>query len=96
MEAPATMKPRTPEELLDRQAAAARRELLGAALLLADEVRAAVDLRGRVRRHPVLSLAVALGLGWTAGPALARGLRGSRLAAVALTALLKRQLAGRG
>jgi len=93
MDAPAA---RTPEELLDRQEADARRRLVAAAVGLGDECCAAVDLGGRIRRHPLAALSAAAGLGWAAGPALLRGLRSAPVLAVALSSLLRGRPSRRG
>ena len=95
MDGSATMKPRTPEELLALQAAAAKRRLMAAAVGLGEELSASIDLRGRIRRHPFRALALAGGVGCAAGPALLRALKGSPLLLVALGSLLRRGAAAR-
>lgn len=69
-------QPATVEELLDREEALAIQQLTRSVQQLGEDAQAALDLRRRIRSHPLLSAGIAAAAGFVAGPFLPRALRG--------------------
>jgi hypothetical protein len=79
-------RPRTAEELLDREEELALRRIARTAQNLGEDLCTALDLRGSTRRHPVLSTGLATVLGFVAGPLIPRAFKGSVLRAAFVAA----------
>jgi hypothetical protein len=58
------------EELLDHEEALAIQRIAGSVQRLGDDVLAATDLRGRIRRHPFLAIGIGAVSGFIGGPLL--------------------------
>ena len=67
-------RPRTVEQLLDREEALALQRISAAVHQLGDDLCTATDLRGRIRRHPLLAAGLGACLGFVGGPFVRRTL----------------------
>jgi hypothetical protein len=63
------------EQLLDREEAQAIQRISAAAQHFGEDICRATDLRARIRRHPFLSTALGVGLGFFGGPFVLRTFR---------------------
>ena len=68
-------RPATAEELLDHEEALAIQRVAGSVQRLGDDVLAATDLRGRIRRHPLLAIGIGAVSGFLGGPLLLGALK---------------------
>lgn len=66
------LQPATAAELLDQEEALAIQNVADSALRLGDDLSAAADLRGRIRRHPFLAIGLGAVAGFVGGPLLLR------------------------
>lgn len=82
-----TNRPRTPEEFLDRTEAETRKRISSATRRFGDELGDATGLRGPIRRHPFIGMAVGVIAGFLGGPALLRHPKASGLAAAGLASV---------
>lgn len=91
------LQPATAKELLDREEARAIQGLTDSVQRLGDDLCAATDLRGRIRRHPFLAVGLAAGtgvfLGCAGGSSVPRILR--RILSTTSSLVLVRAFVGR-
>lgn len=71
----AVSRPKTVEQLLDREEALAVQRITHAVQRVGEEFAVATDLRARIRRHPYLSTALGACLGYLGGPLVGRTLK---------------------
>jgi hypothetical protein len=67
--------PATAEELLDREEALAIQRIASSVQRVGDDLCAATDARGRIRRHPFLATGLGALAGFVGGPLILRGLK---------------------